>query len=222
VTTDPCRDWRGAIGAAALGRGDPAEEIGLRAHLEGCAECRAALQELTEVAGALGAVPVEGIVRAPAEPSSELAARVLERVARERDALRGRRTRRLVAGTTAFATAAAAVVALVLAFGGSDEPSGTRVSLRGVGGAQASVTLHAQSVGTAIDMQISNLRSDEYYWLWLTGANKRRLGAGTFRGSNKPTDLHLTAALPLSKARRIWVTDERDRIVLDAFLPSDT
>ena len=51
--TDPCRDWRGALGAAALGRLDPAEEIGLRAHLDGCADCRAELRELTAVANAL-------------------------------------------------------------------------------------------------------------------------------------------------------------------------
>ena len=37
MTSDPCRDWRGALGAAALGRLEPAEEIGLRAHLDGCA-----------------------------------------------------------------------------------------------------------------------------------------------------------------------------------------
>ena len=53
MTTDPCRDWRGALGAAALGNIDPAEEIALRAHLDGCAECRAELRELTAVAQAL-------------------------------------------------------------------------------------------------------------------------------------------------------------------------
>ena len=51
--SDPCRDWRGALGAAALGGIDPAEEIGLRAHLDGCATCRAELRELTAVARAL-------------------------------------------------------------------------------------------------------------------------------------------------------------------------
>jgi len=32
--------------------------------------------------------------------------------------------------------------------------------------------------------------------------------------------MRLTAALPLAKTRRIWVTDERDRVVLDRILPS--
>ena len=59
--TDGCRDWRGAIGAAALGRIDPAEEIALRAHLDGCAACRAELRELTAAARVLTAVAVENV-----------------------------------------------------------------------------------------------------------------------------------------------------------------
>ena len=109
--TDPCRDWRGALGAAALGRIDPAEEIGAaraprrmrrvpgraaRAHRGRAARSRT--------------VPVENVTGAPAEPSARLAGRVLERVAHERDALRGaahapgRWSR-----AAAFAAAAAAV-----------------------------------------------------------------------------------------------------------------
>jgi anti-sigma factor RsiW len=218
VTIDLCRDWRGAIGAAALGRIDPGEEIGLRAHLDGCAECRASLRELTAVAGVLSAVTVESAVGTPAEPSDALASRVLQRVAHERDVLRTRRTRRLAAGTTAFASAAAAVIALVLVFGGGSS-SGTHVQLLGAHGAQAGAVLHAQPIGTAIDVKVSGLPAHHYYWLWLTGEDEHRLGAGTFSGRPQSTDLSFTAAIPLSKARRIWVTDEHDKVVLDAFLP---
>ena len=41
MTADACREWRGALAAAALGRIDPAEAIALQAHLDGCAACRA-------------------------------------------------------------------------------------------------------------------------------------------------------------------------------------
>jgi len=215
---DPCRDWRGAIGAAALGRIDPSEEIGLRAHLEGCAECRADLRELTAVAGALSTVAVESVVNAPAEPPAALASRVLERVAQERDELHTRRTRRIAAGTAAFASAAAAVIALVLIFGGGSH-SGTRVVMLGAHGAKAGAVLHSQPIGTEIDVKVSGLRPHHYYWLWLTGADDHRLGAGTFSGRPESTELSFTAAIPLSKARRIWVTDEHDKVVLDAFLP---
>ena len=73
---DPCRDLRGALGAAALEGTDPADDIALRAHLDGCAACRAELRELTQVARALGAVPISAVDAAPAEPSGALAGRV--------------------------------------------------------------------------------------------------------------------------------------------------
>ena len=87
---DPCRDLRGALGAAALGGIDSADDIALRAHLDGCAACRAELRELTLVAGALAAVPLSAVDAAPAEPSGALGSRVLERLARERDVVRSR------------------------------------------------------------------------------------------------------------------------------------
>jgi hypothetical protein len=220
---DPCRDWRAAIGAAALGRMDPADEIGLRAHLEGCDDCRAELRELTAVAGVLAAVPVERVIGAPAQPSGALGSRVLERVAHERDELRTRRVRKFAAAATAFASAAAAVIALVLVFGGGSGSAGTRVMLVGAHGAKAGATLHAQPIGTEIDLTVSGLLPHHYYWLWLTGADDHRLAAGTFSGISQSTELRFTAAIPLSKARRIWVTDEHDKVVLDdQFLPDRT
>ena len=63
--TEPCREWRGALGAAALGGLDPAEQIALRAHLDGCAVCRAELRDLTAVARVLDTVPVDNVISAP-------------------------------------------------------------------------------------------------------------------------------------------------------------
>jgi hypothetical protein len=110
------------------------------------------------------------------------------------------------------------VIALVLVFGGGST-TGTRVNLVGARGAKAGAVLHAQPVGTAIEVKVSGLRAHHYYWLWLTGADDHRLAAGTFSGRPESTKLSFTAAIPLSKARRIWVTDEDDKVVLDAFLP---
>jgi hypothetical protein len=220
VTTDPCRDWRGALGAAALGNLDPSEEIGLRAHLDGCADCRTELRELTAVAQALSSVPVANVTSAAAEPPAELAGLVLGRVARERDDLRTRRARRVMASVTAFAAAAAAVIALVLVVGNGGSTPGKRVVLPGVNGATASATLLSKSVGTEIDAKVAGLRPGHYYWMWLTGEDEHRVGAGTFQGSRDATRLRFTAAIPLNKAERIWVTDEHDHVVLDARLPT--
>jgi hypothetical protein len=219
--TDSCRDWRGALGAAALGNIDASEEIGLRAHLDGCADCRAELRDLTAVARALRSVPVANVTGEAAEPSDALAGRVLDSVAHERDARRTRRTRRALASVGAFAAAAAAVIALVLLVGnlGSSSP-GKRVVLPGRNGATATATLLSKSVGTEIDAKVAGLQPGHYYWMWLTGDDEHRIGAGTFRGSRDAINLRFTAAISLNKAHRIWVTDEKDHVVLDARVPA--
>jgi hypothetical protein len=221
VTTEACRDWRGALGAAALGVIDPVEEIGLRAHLDGCASCRAELRDLTAVAHALAAVPVTDVISAPAEPSGTLGGRVLARVVHERDARHKRHVRRLAAGVGALAAVAAAIVGLVLVVGGSSAAPVTSVAMAGAPGAHATALLRPAATGTAIDVKVTGLDPHRYYWLWLTGDDDHgRLAAGTFTGSLVPTDIHSMAAVPLDEARRIWVTDEDQKVVLDAPIPA--
>ena len=221
---DPCRDLRGALGAAALRGGDPADDIALGAHLDGCAACRAELRELTLVAGALDAVPLAAIDAAPAEPSGALAAHVIERVARERGEMHSRRLRRAFVGTGAFASVAAAIVAVVLVIGPGGGDAGTRVVLPAVGRerATATATLRSKAAGTEVEMQVAGLHNGDYYWLWITDENGKRLGAGTFQGKDHPVKSRFTAAMPLSEARRIWVTDDNDQVVLDAPVPLST
>jgi hypothetical protein len=221
VTTEACRDWRGALGAAALGVIEPAEEVGLRAHLDGCAACRAELRDLKAVAETLSAASITSVISAPAEPSGTLGGRVISRVAEERDAQHRRRTRRITAGVGALAAVAALIAAVVLAVGGSGDAPTNQVVMRGAEGATATATLTAQPVGTAINVHLSGLDPEKYYWLWLTGEDDdRKMGAGTFTGSRTPAEVELTAGIPLDKARRIWVTDKDDKIVLDARIPA--
>jgi anti-sigma factor RsiW len=221
---DPCRDLRGALGAAALEGIDPPDDIALRAHLDGCAACRAELRELTQVARALSSLPFSELEAAPAEPSGELAERVLERLARERNAVRSRRVRRVLVSAAVSASLAAAVIAAVLFVGGGNAPAGTRVVLPAVGREHASAiaTLRAAPAGTEVEMKVTGLHRGDYYWLWVTDENGKRLPAGTFQGSDQPLVMRLTAALPVSQARRIWVTDDDDQVVLDAKVPLST
>jgi anti-sigma factor RsiW len=221
---DPCRDMRGALGAAALEGIDPPDDIALRAHLDGCAACRAELRELTLVARALASVPLSAMDAAPAEPSRALAQRVLDRLARERGAVRSRRVRRVLISAVAAASVAAAVIAALLFVGGGSGPAGKRVVLPAVGRehASATATLRAAPAGTEVEMKVTGLHRGEYYWLWLTDASGKRLPAGTFQGSDHPLQMRLTAALAPSEARRIWVTDDDDEIVLDAPVPLST
>jgi hypothetical protein len=78
----------------------------------------------------------------------------------------------------------------------------------------ADATLRSKPAGTEVVFHVSGLPSG-YYWLWLSDEDDRRVGAGTFRGTGEPADLVSTAALPLRKTHRIWVTDKDDKVVLD-------
>jgi Anti-sigma-K factor rskA/Putative zinc-finger len=207
------------MGAVALGGADPAEELALRAHLDGCAECRAELRELTSVAAALPLADPAHIVGGLPQPPPALAKRVLGRVAAERTARRVRTRRRLVGAGAGVAALAAAIVALLLLVPGS-APSGTHVVFASKSGVSAAATLRPRASGTEVAFHVSGLHDGEYYWLWLTGDDHERIAAGTFRGTPGTSDLVMNAGLPLSEARRIWVTDEHNRVVLDQLLPA--
>ena len=207
------------MGAVALGGADPAEELALRAHLDGCAECRAELRELTSVAAALPLADPAHITGGLPQPSSALGPRVLGRVAAERTARRARTRRRFVGAGAGVAAIAAAIVGILLLLP-SSTPSGTRVVFASKSGVSAAATLRPRASGTEVAFHVSGLHDGEYYWLWLTGDDHERIAAGTFRGTPGTSDLVMSAGIPLSEARRIWVTDEHNHIVLDHLLPA--
>ncbi|HET9591511.1 MAG TPA: zf-HC2 domain-containing protein, partial [Solirubrobacterales bacterium] len=70
-----CRDWRELLGVYALGQLEGDERVGLEAHLEGCAQCRAELAELEPVARMLPHADPERFESAP-QPPPELGARI--------------------------------------------------------------------------------------------------------------------------------------------------
>jgi anti-sigma-K factor RskA/putative zinc finger protein len=222
MRADACREWRGALASAALGPMGEDEPVGLRAHLDGCRACRRELAELTAVARMLPAADVERVVDDPVEPSHALADRVLHGVARERDRRRAHRSR-------VVALAAAAVIALVLGIGAvvavtnhnGRGPAHTNVVFTSTGEGRAHATLTPRPEGTEVALTVSGLHHGDWYWLWLTGGNGKRIPAGSFEGA--PTShLRMLSALPLADARRIWVTDDADHVVFDARVPSQT
>ena len=219
MMSDACREMRAALGATALGGADPAEAVALRAHLDGCADCRAELRELTSVAAALPLADPERVTGGILQPPSTLAKRVLGRVAAERTARRAKSRRRIAVVAATTTAIAAALVAFVLVVPDSS-PAGTRVVFSAAPGVSASATLHPHAAGTEVAFHVSGLHEGEYYWLWLTGADEHRIPAGTFRGTASSANLVMTAAIPLADTRRIWVTDEHDKVVLDERLPA--
>lgn len=220
MTSDACRELRPALGAFALGNADPGEALALRAHLDGCVECRTELRELMSVAATLPLADAARVTGGPSQPSELLAKQVLGRVAAERDARRVRRRRRISIAVASATAVAAAIIALVLLVPGNS-PGGTRVTFPTTAGVSAAAVLRPRAIGTEVAFHVSGLHSGEYYWLWLTGADGDRIAAGTFQGNGSAaTDIEMTAALPLDEARRIWVTDDHNKVVLDQRLPA--
>lgn len=207
------------LGAVALGNADPAETLALRAHLDGCAECRTELRELTSVAAALPLADPARVTGGLPQPPPALAELVLGRVMAERTAHRRRTRARVVRFAAAAAAIAAAVVALVVLVP-SHASSGTHVEFASTSGITAAATLRPLASGTEVAFHVAGLHAGEYYWLWLTGDDGHRIAAGTFRGTTAPADLVMNAGLSLDETRRIWVTDEHDHIVLDQRLPA--
>ncbi len=204
------------LGVVALGGADPDEALALRAHLDGCAECRAELRELTSVARALPLADVARATGGVAQPSDTLASQVLGRVAAERTVRRTRARRRYAAFGAVAAAIAAAIVAFVLVVPGSSAP-GTRVVFASAPGVTAQATLRARDAGTEVSFHVTGLPRGDYYWLWVTGEDGDRLAAGSFQGTGRgpSANLVMTAAIPLADARRIWVTDAHNRVVFD-------
>jgi hypothetical protein len=218
MPTDACREFRGAIAAAAIGRIEPAEEIALRAHLDGCADCRHELEEVRRVAKVLPLADVSRIAE-PADPPPALGGDVLRRVASARDRQRRHRALLVAAIAAAIAVIVGASVAF-LALRSNDDTNGTRIAFPVLNGAGGRATLEARDTGTEVELIATGLHDGDWYWLWLTGDDGKRVGAGTFRGRADGCDVTLTSALYLEDTRRIWVTDADDKVVLDARLPS--
>jgi hypothetical protein len=218
MTSDLCREYRGALAAHALGRLDPEGEVALRAHLDGCPECRSELAELTSVANALPRADLSHVVGAQPEPAQDLGDRVRGTIARERMS-QHRRTRRRVVGALAIAAAIAIAVATLGIIGlSSSSSSGRRFALAGGGGATATATLRSRNEGTQVRFHVSGLDNGDTYWLWLTDARGVRMPAGTFYGSNSSHDLVMTAGLSPNDVRRVWVTEgpNANHVVLDS------
>ncbi len=117
-----CERYKSWLSDAALEALAPSREAELRAHMAGCATCRAELDEERRLLGAID----QGIdASLGAEPSPEFGARVRMRVAQEEA-----RRRRWFAGWIPAAAGALAVLALVALWLAHREPSGSPTAVR--------------------------------------------------------------------------------------------
>lgn len=209
--SERCRHVQGALAMRALGRPDDLDAA-LDDHLATCADCRAELADLTDAADAAmhadPATPIDDTL-----PPLDLPVRILGQVGAET----ARRRRRRV-------LAAAAVIVFLLAGAGfmvarhGGPATEAAIPLTGPEGTSGSATLVAHDWGTEIGLTAEGLHDGEVYWLWLTDAGGERVGAGTVTGTGGSMRAVLASALPAADARRIWLTDADDTVVLDAFI----
>jgi hypothetical protein len=198
----------------ALGQHDAAEVPRVRAHIDGCADCRAALAELQRTASVLPLVDPVALQTRPAPPP-DLADRILRQVRDERRARRARRRRRIA--TVAGAAAALAIAVGTVVVGSRDHADRNEFAIEAPG-VDGSFSIEGNGEGTAVTLVHEGLDPKDVYWLWLTDASGDRVSAGTFHGSDDRSSLVLQSAMSADDAVRIWVTDEHDEVVLDSEL----
>lgn len=218
--TRACHEWRGELAARALGAQSPETDAALDAHLDGCADCHAELAELRATAGALSlADPDRSGVP---DPGPALADQIVARIALERATIARQRRRRLARASAAAAAAAVAVSIAIGAMVTSEGGEPDVIELAGSGGSTGSARLVARPWGTEVTLDVAGLDDGETYWLWLTDSSGQRVGAGTLTGTEEAAHAILASALPTSETRRIWMTDEEDRVILDAVVDAES
>ena len=110
---DAHRAMRESLGAFVLGHLDPTETARVRAHLDGCAACRAEYDALAPLAVALRDVDPNSLEES-LEPGALLGARIEAQIAAERT----RRRRRTAAQRALVGTAAGLILVLTFVAGG--------------------------------------------------------------------------------------------------------
>jgi hypothetical protein len=206
------------MAATAAGRPDLEKHPGLVAHLDGCPHCREELLELERVAATLRLVDPDRLSNPP-HPPATLANDVATAIASvRREHVQPSRWRSVVVGALAAAAAFLVMIGIVAVATRSDGGPGAQhvAFAQAPPGVEASADLTSTQWGTQVSLDVDGLAHDgDVYWLWLSTADGDRIAAGTFSGDGT---VQLAAALPLDKAARIWVTDGKDAVVLDAQL----
>jgi hypothetical protein len=203
-----CRDWRELLGAFALGHLQGDERIGLEAHLEGCAECRAELTTLTPVAEMLPHADPARFESAP-HPPAELGQRIAATIEGEKERLRKRRQRRRAGGIALGGAAAALAAAVLLLFvlGGTEANPERHVEFASLpDGVKIGATLEPHAYGTEIRMYVHGVESGTLCRVALRGPKGATYPAGTFRYRwGDDSDAVLSSALDLSRTRAVVV-----------------
>lgn len=217
VTTEACRRWREMFGAYLLGHLAPEERVGLEAHLDGCADCRAELAELRPVAAALAqADPAH--LGAPPAPPSDLGDRVFANV---RDARRLARRRRVALRVGAGIAAVVIALTVFVVTRPAEEARAEKEDFAFVAlpaGVDAIATLYTYRTDPRVEVWIEyeGLTPGVTYAVWVERASGERVRCGTFDAIDGRHHTVLASKVARSEAAAVGFTSTDGRQVFRA------
>jgi anti-sigma factor RsiW len=176
------RRVREQLGWYALGHGTPEERAGVRAHLDGCAACRAELAELAPLPAWLDRVDPDRLDEQPAPPAG-LGDAVLARIAAEGPRARSRRPgRRMLAAAAAVGVAAAGFGAGWLARPVPDPLPLEPVAVQADPGIRATADVVPHTWGLEVKLTGEGFTAGAVYRVVVTAEDGTAVSAGQFLG----------------------------------------
>lgn len=215
------REIREQLGGYALGHGTPAERTAVRAHLDGCASCRAELADLAPLRERLAAVDPDRVDDLPAPPPG-LGDRVLAGIAAEQAALPVplRRRRRAAAAVATAGIAAAGFGVDWLVRPVPDplplEPVAVQVAVPDV---QATADVVPHTWGMEVQLHGAGFTAGEVYRAQVTEDDGRVVSAGEFIGTGSADMVcNLNSSVLRADAASFAVLDSSGAVVLTSSL----
>ncbi len=215
------RALRESLGAYVLGHLEPDRELALRAHLDGCAACRADLAEIEPVVGKLASADLEQIDVTPAPPPG-LGDEIVRQVRLEQRSTVQRRMRRRHS-RVAVGIAAAAVGAVlagsagyIAGSAGSPDVPREPVAVHAVAAdLEASATVVPHTWGVEITLVAGGFEPGAVYRVVVIDDAGRRVSAGEFIGTGDSTmTCNLNSSVLRADASGFDVLDARGQAVL--------
>ncbi|MBP2366432.1 anti-sigma factor family protein [Pseudonocardia parietis] len=215
MTPEEHRTLRESLGDHALSRLGAHEAATLQAHLDGCPECRAELEEISSVLPALRRVDPDRLDRTPVPPP-DLGDRIVAAARAEgRDAPARRRSRWLP-------VAAAAAVAILVGgaagylAGDYDGIPREPVAVQAMDPAvQASAEAIPHTWGVEIVLAADGFVDGSTYRVVVESDDGRAVNAGEFIGTGaNPMTCNLNSSVLRAEAAGFQVLDDRGSVVL--------
>jgi anti-sigma factor RsiW len=200
-TPDPCRAWHPLVAALAVDDLSADERTAVGAHLDGCAACRADLDDLRRAAAALPAADPSKL-NEHRHPPRELDRRVFTMIATQR---RRRTHQRVVAG--ALGVAAAISIVLGVTVTRRVEPAKQWVQLASSAHVQVQASLGAKAWGTQISLRSDGFAPGTTCSAWLERSDGTRVPAGSFTSlQGRTVTVLLASSVPSSQTVAVGLT----------------